>query len=70
MSEVKSELHPLPHTLTFHFDHKFVPFSRVIRLRKVCNFHPLTVVCRGSETQLQVDENVTTTTYRFSILRG
>ena len=28
------------------------------KLKNTCNFHPLEVVGRGSETQLQVGENV------------
>ena len=37
-----------------------------LKLNKyMSNFHPLDVVCRGSETQLQVGENSNHITQRF-----
>ena len=36
-----------------------------LKLNK-CNFHPLEVVGRGSETQLQVGENLKYLIYRFT----
>ena len=33
------------------------------------NFHPLEVVCRGSETQLQVGEKFNYSIFQFSALR-
>ena len=34
------------------------------------NFHPLEVVARGSETQLQVGENLNYIIYRFNMFKG
>ena len=33
-----------------------------LKLKKYCNYHPLEVVGRGGETQLQVGENLNTLT--------
>ena len=36
------------------------------KLNKYCNFHPLEVVGRGSDTQLRVGENLNHLIWRFN----
>ena len=40
-------------------------FGLKLLQNNLSNFHPLEVVCRGSETQLQVGENLNNLIYRF-----